>query len=1555
MNKIVQLTHGLRPMMMGFVFLLSASLTQGQTILDVSVSSLNLCEGEAIDVDFVVSASFINGNVFTAELSDEFGAFGSPVSIGTLVASTDGTINATLPAPLTPGTAYRIRVTSTTPATTGPDNTLDITINNPPGDPTVFGNGTWNAYCYDGNNFQTYRGFYVEPSLVFDSRTQWGSNSNPSTAGSYQGCTVPDNQHSVAYMRTNFPCGDYQIDVQGTVDSRGHDDHAELLVDGQVVWTHAGCCDSHLNVWTGFLGPNSTVEFRWREFSGQSYGGLNVTQLNSNSGLAVSSVYDCVTGQYTLAASGGSAFTWSPGTFLNTTIGSPVISTPTSTTTYTVTGTSNCTGNPPASAQITVEPSHTLLDPDQDFGDGEWIAFAYDGNTFNTYSGYYLEPLLTFDSRDRWSSGGSPSDASGYVGCTVPDNQHSTRYKRTNFPCGDYQIDITNHDDNGQLIIDGVVVWNHDGCCDSHTNAWTGFLGPASEVEFSVREGGGGSHGGVQFTQLNSTPSLSVVSAYDCVTGEFTLTAQGGSNFTWSPGTFLNTTVGSPVISTPTSAITYTVNGTSNCTGNPPASAQITVEPSHTQLDPDQDFGDGEWIVFGYDGNNFGTYSGYYTEPQLTFDSRDRWGSNNAPSDATGYVGCTIPANQHSTRHKRTNFACGEYQIDVTNHDDYADLIIDGVTVWSHTGCCDSHTNAWTGFLGPASEVEFSVREFGGGSHGGLQFTQLNTNPGLSIADSFDCVTGEHFLTASGGTGFTWSPGTDLNMTTGPDVISLPQSTITYTVSGTSDCAGNPPATATITVDQAPASYDPDTDFGSGEWLAFCYDGNNYDTYQGYYVEPNLTFDSRDRWGSGSTPSNASGYLGCDIPENNHSVRYKREGFPCANYTLNLTNHDDHVNVFVDGVLVLNHNGCCDSHAGIYIGQLDGSSTVELQWREFSGGSHGGLEFAGAPAATTWLGGTNDWFTGSNWDNGVPGLGTTTVIPSGTPNDPIINSTDAECGDLTVDNGATLSIANSGSIDITGSFNCQGTFVPATSTVNFSGSCGASTLSVNGTLSFYDVIINKSSNFSITSGNVQLINSLTLQAGVFNTGNALTVISDINGTGRIAEITGGSITGDITMERYIPAGATNWRFLTSAVQGATLGDWNDDFVTSGYTGSQFPSFPFTSILTYDETISGTDQDNGYVNAVSASQVIEPAQGLWVWCGDNSNGTASFVTDLSGPPHTGSIDRVLEYTNSGFPDEDGWNMVGNPYPSPIDFSNLTITGSSENRYYVHDPQSGNTEMWDEALQTSTYGLADGNIASSQAFWIHHLSAGNVNFTEAAKTANAGGIFRAPREENEIALRLRSEHQSFYDRTVIRFDEDATRQYDRTDALKLNFGHQDAPHIASLQADGRRLCMQSLPSDEAKESVLITVETKVPGRYEISAEPGRHFEASCVRLEDLENHQMYLLEGQQTYTFVSTDSLSQRQFLLHFDCESQEAEAQLIGCYPNPTEQGVTLQWSEVPGTLQIEVYHPDGRLMASQSGNGTLTQFVNMSDWASGVYLYRLITPQGTTTRRVIRK
>ncbi|MBL8002837.1 MAG: T9SS type A sorting domain-containing protein [Flavobacteriales bacterium] len=93
-----------------------------------------LCAGVPYTLTYDENGSYnpgsflIPANTFTAQLSDAAGDFTNAVNIGSVNATQSGTISITIPANTPPGTGYRIRVNASSPATTGNDNGLDITI-----------------------------------------------------------------------------------------------------------------------------------------------------------------------------------------------------------------------------------------------------------------------------------------------------------------------------------------------------------------------------------------------------------------------------------------------------------------------------------------------------------------------------------------------------------------------------------------------------------------------------------------------------------------------------------------------------------------------------------------------------------------------------------------------------------------------------------------------------------------------------------------------------------------------------------------------------------------------------------------------------------------------------------------------------------------------------------------------------------------------------------------------------------------------------------------------------------------------------------------------------------------------------------------------------------------------------------------------------------------------------------------------------------------------------------------------------------------------------------
>ena len=96
-----------------------------------TIAPLGYCQGAAMQVPYETQGTFEAGNTFTAQLSDATGSFATPVAIGSVSATTSGTIACTIPPGTSAGTGYRVRVVSSAPVLISPDNGVNITVDAP--------------------------------------------------------------------------------------------------------------------------------------------------------------------------------------------------------------------------------------------------------------------------------------------------------------------------------------------------------------------------------------------------------------------------------------------------------------------------------------------------------------------------------------------------------------------------------------------------------------------------------------------------------------------------------------------------------------------------------------------------------------------------------------------------------------------------------------------------------------------------------------------------------------------------------------------------------------------------------------------------------------------------------------------------------------------------------------------------------------------------------------------------------------------------------------------------------------------------------------------------------------------------------------------------------------------------------------------------------------------------------------------------------------------------------------------------------------------------------
>jgi hypothetical protein len=175
-----------------------------------AASPVQLCPGSSMNVPYTAAGPFNVGNTFTVELSDLSGSFATATVIGSVVATSSGTISCTIPFGTPAGTNYRVRVLSSDPVLVGTEGPAVITVSDAPfagADGTIAlckNTGTYDLFQFLGAEVSTC-GVWTGPggtpfSGIFDTDTQ---GSTPFTYTTICPGACPQDEALLTVMVTN--------------------------------------------------------------------------------------------------------------------------------------------------------------------------------------------------------------------------------------------------------------------------------------------------------------------------------------------------------------------------------------------------------------------------------------------------------------------------------------------------------------------------------------------------------------------------------------------------------------------------------------------------------------------------------------------------------------------------------------------------------------------------------------------------------------------------------------------------------------------------------------------------------------------------------------------------------------------------------------------------------------------------------------------------------------------------------------------------------------------------------------------------------------------------------------------------------------------------------------------------------------------------------------------------------------------------------------------------------------------------------------------------------
>ncbi|MEI8053839.1 MAG: hypothetical protein WCH52_08845 [Bacteroidota bacterium] len=498
-----------------------------------------------------------------------------------------------------------------------------------------------------------------------------------------------------------------------------------------------------------------------------------------------------------------------------------------------------------------------------------------------------------------------------------------------------------------------------------------------------------------------------------------------------------------------------------------------------------------------------------------------------------------------------------------------------------------------------------------------------------------------------------------------------------------------------------------------------------------------------------------------------------------------------------------------------------------------------------------WIGKySGDWDYPENWEANLVANETTDLkLIEGYPNFPIVNSlckvrnlylSGLSNGVIiTLDTNAVFQVygsitKSSGFIDgRKGSFGCYG---------NVAQVIPDSIFQNNRLLNL--IIGNNSTSGVSLGGPLDIYRSLSFSVeGIkLNTNDKLTFKSTATETAWIGNLTGKTIIGNVSVERFIPSGISHtksWQFVSVPLSGnQTINQaWQDTAVllnqnrypgygtiitsnnggsTSGATSLGFDIYTPAggTMKTYSST------DSSWIGVPSAFVPIANKKGYFVFVRGDRSVTTSTATSVptvlraKGKLYTASAG---ELPPSSIISANKFESIGNPFASAIDFRYITrrLDGSIDNSFYVWDPLLAGTNNlggYQTISSVNGYRPIPGGTAnysglipctkiqSGQAFFMHSTgvnSGGAVSFSEEAKIAGTQNAFR-----NEDFNTTSQSLQAFLftasginnrlaDGNFIAFDSAYTNDYNSEDALKImnsgeNFGIKLNNNIVSLES-------------------------------------------------------------------------------------------------------------------------------------------------------------------------
>jgi hypothetical protein len=321
---------------------------------------------------------------------------------------------------------------------------------------------------------------------------------------------------------------------------------------------------------------------------------------------------------------------------------------------------------------------------------------------------------------------------------------------------------------------------------------------------------------------------------------------------------------------------------------------------------------------------------------------------------------------------------------------------------------------------------------------------------------------------------------------------------------------------------------------------------------------------------------------------------------------------------------------------------------------------------------------------------------------------------------------------------------------------------------------------------------------------------------------------------------------------------------------------------------------------------------------------------------------------------------GWNLAGNPYPSPVDW----LASSGWDKSDINDAKY----IWDGNLDLYTIFIGGGSpiginggtrfIPSNQGFWVQAVVNGSIGISNAVRVGDITGTpdFYKLQPPDYPLLSLVASGNDKSDEVVIRFIEGTTGGFDLNyDATKLYSFAEDVPQLG-IRNGKQVLALNTLPYIYEDLCLVINFQCGKAGIYEIgisertTLEPGTR-----IYLQDLFSNLLVKLSKDQNYSFYHDLSDEKTRFKLYFNPSEETlngcANGEFFNAYSSRNNIHITKITSEDLNG-EIEIFNVTGQKVHGQAlENGQTTDIcLNVP---TGYYLLYIVTNQYVYNKKIL--